>query len=282
MSLATRWAMVGCAMMLISGIVEGQQRLGDVAGAIKIQKTGEGTVIDQQTVRRGGRPPASLGDVHHERLAACVDEAKALRTVLREARTEDLFLQYDWRGRSLEAANQLEIALRSLLISQPRTELMDAWDRALGGASGLEWVVATVRAFIEEDSPQLYMEVLRAIDGHIQQVEAAMAEMRQIGREEAATVSPADVDVNAATDVISRRCSTFGDPGTTGYDSCAEQQRRALSAIQNRFTFTYALDEPTFNRIRNACAEEFPDDLSARDACERRRMDAAARATAPQ
>lgn len=282
MSLSTRRAMVGFAMVLVSGIVEGQQRLGDVAGTIKIQKTGEGTVIDQQTVRRGGRPPAGVGDVHHERLAACVDEATALRTVLREAITQDLFLQYDWRGRSLEAANQLEIALRNLLISQPRSDLMEAWGRAIEGASGLEWVVATVRASFEEDSPQLYMDVVRAIDGHIQAVETAMAEMRRIGREESATAPPADLDVVAATDVISRRCSTFGDPGTTGYDSCAEQQRRALTAIQNRFTFTYALDEPTFNRIRNACAEEFPDDLSARDACERRRMDAAGRAAAAQ
>jgi hypothetical protein len=280
MSSAARSALVGFAVVLAAGVAAAQQRLGDIAGTIRIQRTGEDAVIDQRTVEPGGRPPAGAGDAHHDRLAACVEEAKAFRAVLREAFTEDLFLQYDWRGRSLEAATRLEVALRTLLVSQPRAELMGAWNEAMTGVDGLEWAVATIRASFDEDSPQLYMDVIRSIDGHIGTVETAMAEMRRLGREGQAVAPPADVDVVAADEVIARRCGALGEPGTSGYDSCAEQQRAALAAIQNRFTFSYNLDEPTFNRIRNDCALEFPNDLSARDACERRRMDAAGRAAA--
>ena len=275
-----------CAWLVVAVVVAAvsagaQQRLSDVAGAIKLEKAGDGEVIDDQAVRRGGRPSALPGDLYHDRLASCVEQGRAFRGVLREAVSEDLFLDHGWRERLEEAAVQLEVALRSLLISQPPDDLAELWSTASEGAAGLQQALATTRAALEEDSPQLYSEALRGIDPHLQTIEAAMAGMRRIGRQQGAAAPPGEFDLVVADAVIAARCASYGEPGSSGHDSCVAQQRSALSAIQNRFTFTYNLDEPTFNRIRNECAQEFPGDLSARDACERRRMDAAGRAAAP-
>jgi len=95
--------------------------------------------------------------------------------------------------------------------------------------------------------------------------------VRAVGRSQAASAPPPTIDPIAAAESIRKVCSRFGSDGSPAFKDCVDEQDAAKNALIGRTAPEVGLDTASFNKIRNGCVYEWPDNYVNRNACETRR-----------
>jgi hypothetical protein len=266
-------------MLSIAAPSAAQQKLGDVAGSIKIKRPeGEAVVIDGEDIGQTSSRSAgsSDADLLTEVLADALETARGLSTMLADAPTiSPVVYSGDWQNSLGDFGRRLESVDRELQALPDAGPYEAAYQKAVAGLAevreGFEKVLATVNARRLVTSP-----TKRQISDGADTIDEAMADIRAVGRSQAATAAPPGIDPVAAAASIRKVCSRQGVEGSQTYRECVDIQDAAKNALVARTAPSVGLDTETFNKIRNGCLYEWPDNYYNRDACEVRRSAAKA------
>jgi hypothetical protein len=267
-----------CAV-LVAGPSVAQQKLGDVAGSIKLKKTdGDSVVIDGSDVGRftGGSSTSSTGGGLYAVLTDCLAVARELSTMVAAApRIKPVTYSDGWNSQLASIGERLG-SLGLELQRQPNAgpaeaaylKAVDGFDQVSGGHRDV--VNAT-------NSRQLVSSTeKRAISDGADAIEEAMKEIRSVDRAQEASAPPPPIDPVAAARSIRGVCAKFGADGTPAFNNCVDEQDAAKNALVGRTGPAVGLDTASFNKIRNGCLYEWPYNYVNRNACETRRAAAAA------
>ena len=273
------------AASILSGVMMAtpggaQQKLGDVAGSIKLKKTGEeSVVIDGSDVgRTSGRSASGTAlDQLYDILGDCLDVSRELSSLTVGApRIMPVTYSDEWKTQLDGIGDRLE-SLELELQRQPEAGPAEAaYQRAVAGCDqvsrGDEAALTATNSYRLVTSAEK-----RSIAEGVDTIALAMSEMRTVNRSRAASATPPPIDPIAAANSIRRVCSRSGAEGSAAYSDCVEEQDAAKYALIGRTGPAVGLDTASFNKIRNGCLYEWPDNFVNRNACETRRAAAAAR-----
>ena len=119
-------------------------------------------------------------------------------------------------------------------------------------------------------------QLKRTISDGADAIEKAITEMRSVERSQEATAPPPAIDPIAAANSIRNLCLRQGAEGSPRlYRDCVNDQDAAKNALVGRTPPSVGLDDSAFNKLRNGCLYESPDNYVNRNACEVRRAKAA-------
>jgi hypothetical protein len=271
-----RLALAASIMGAILGASPGtaQQKLGDVAGSIKLKKSGsESVVIDSSDVsQQSARGGSSSGlGLLYDVVADCLDASRSLEKMVDNSpRIRPVRYSEDWKTGLSSIGERLD-ALDLELQRQPDAgaaeaaylEAVDGFDQVLQGYQNV--VAAT------ESRRLLTSAEIRAVRAGADSIEAAMSDLRSVTRSQAASAPPPPIDPIAAAASIRSLCTRYGAEGSKPYADCVEEQDAAKNALIGRTGPAVGVDTSTFNTIRNGCLYEWPDNYVNRNACEVRR-----------
>jgi len=272
-----RWnrvAAVWLSAVAVAAPVVAQQSLGDVAGSIKLNNTGdEGVVIDQRSVGRSRSTSPALSDAEFllETTQECVVSAQALSNLLGETGSGNVFYDDGWRARVEATGEQFDQQRDDLALIDAEDRYAAAYDKADRGATAATVGLGILRAAISADRP-LFSEAKRELADGARVLESAARDMRAAMRTEQAEAPPPLIDPIAADRSIDAVCGKSFAQGSQGFDGCITEQRAAMNAIIGRSAPGVRLDQATFNKICNNCRYEWPDDFVNRNRCERTRI----------
>lgn len=269
------WIVCG---LLTTAPLAAQQKLGDVAGSIKLKKTGDETVvIDGSTAGQTSRRSASTSgsDRLYDVVNDCLGAAQALETIVGDApRISPVSYSDEWRSQLDDVGQRLEALGLELQVQPDAGPYEAAYQKSVEGMDevqrGFDAAIAAVesrRLIALADRKQVSSGVVTLGD--------AMTEMRSIGRSQAVAAPPPPIDPIAASASIRKVCSRSGAEGSRAYQECVSQQEASMNALVGRTAPAVGLDANSFNKIRNGCLYEWPENYFNRDACEIRRAAAA-------
>ena len=264
---------------LMAAPVSAQQKLGDVAGSIKLKKTGsESVVIDGSDVgqTRGRSTLSSSSDQLHDVMDDCLFVARRLLSMVAESpRILPVTYSDDWKTQLDDIGQRLEILAQELQMQPDAGPAEAAYLKAVSGLDqvrqGYDEILTATNTRRLVTSTQR-----RTVSAGVDAIEAAMGEVRSVGRSQAADAPPPPIDPIAAAASIRGVCSRQGAEGSQAYRDCVEEQDAAKNALVGRTGPAVGLDAAAFNKIRNGCLYEWPDNYVNRNACEIRRASAAA------
>ena len=272
-----RWyltALVWLSAVAVAAPVVAQQSLGDVAGSIKLERTGDdAVVIDQKSVRRPRATSSSLsdGEALLEATKDCAAAAQALTDLLGETGSGKVFYDDGWRARIKAAGEQWDQSHETLDGFYEQDRYAAPYDMAQRGANAATVGLGVLRGAISADQP-LFSEAKRELADGTRLLESATRDLSAVMRDEEAKAPPPPIDPIAADRSIDAACRSSFAQGSEGFDSCIAAQKAAMDAIIGRYAPGVRLDQATFNSIRNNCRYEWPDDYVNRNLCERRRI----------
>jgi len=271
--------LVWLSALVIAAPAAAQQSLGDVAGSIKLKRTGDNdVVIDQKSVGRSRSISSSLSDGQAllEATKECAAAARALSDLLGETGSGDVFYDDGWRARVEVAGGQWDQSHRKfeVIYAQDRHEV--PYDTAQRGAIAATSGLGILRGAISVDHPRFGGAKSQIAEG-AELLESAERDLSAMLRREEAESPPPPIDPIAADLSIDLVCRNSGAKGSQEFDSCIAAQQAAKDAIIGRYAPGVRLDQATFNRIRNSCSYEWPDDFVSRNLCERQRIGRATR-----
>ena len=267
------------AVSIVSGLlvavpVPAQQELGDVAGTIKLKKSGEqNVVIDGSDVGQTSRRSSSSSgsDLLYEVLMDCLDVSRALSSMIADApRIKTIRFSDGWRTELAEIGARLESLSLELNMLPDAGPYEAAYLKAMGGfdqvRQGYDAVVTAT-----DNRMLVTSQLKRKVSDGADTIEKAMTEMRAVGRTQAANAPPPAIDPIAAANSIRSVCGRLGAEGSPAYRDCVEDQDAAKNALVGRTPPSVGLDTAAFNKIRNDCLYEWPDNYVSRNSCETRR-----------
>jgi hypothetical protein len=271
------------AASIVSGLlmavpVPAQQKLGDVAGSIKLKKSGEQSVVIDgsdvgQTSKRSGS--SSGTDLLYEVLTDGLDVSRTLSSMVADApRIKPVRYSDGWHSQLDDIGARLESVGLELEMLPDAGPYEAAYLKAVGG---LDQVQQGYDAIVEATNGSRLVastEKTMVSDG-ANTIEEAMTEVRAVGRSQAATAPPTAIDPIAAANSIRNLCLRQGAEGSPAYGDCVEDQDAAKNEMVGRTAPSVGLDTAAFNKIRNGCLYEWPNNYVNRNACETRRAAAA-------
>ena len=261
-------------VLIIAAPVTAQQKLGDVAGSIKIKHPeGESVVIDGSEIGQTSRrnTGSSDADFLYDVLSDCLDVARGLSALLTDAPTiSPIVYSEGWRTQLADVGQRLEAMERELQMMPEAGAYEVAYQK---GVTGMEQVRQGYDAVLTATNTRRFVTspIKQQVSGGGDVIEGAMAEIRAVGRTQAATATPPVIDPIAASASIRKVCSRQGAEGSRAYNDCVDVQEAAKDALMARTGPAVGLDTESFNKIRNGCLYEWPDNYFNRDACEVRR-----------
>ncbi len=272
-----RWnrvAAVWLSVVAVAAPVAAQQSLGDVAGSIKLKKTGgEEVVIDQRSLAtsRSTSPALSDGEILLETTQECAAAAQTLSNLLGETGSGKVFYDDGWRARVEEAGEQMDRSRWDLQGISVQERYAATYDKADRGAAAATVGLGILRAAISADQP-LFSEAKRELADGVRLLESASGEVGAMMRTEDVEGTPPLIDPIAADRSIDALCRKNFAKESQGFDSCVAGQRAAMETIIGRSAPGVRLDQASFNTIRNNCRYEWPGDFVNRNLCERQRI----------
>lgn len=269
---------VVCGLLAAAASVNAEQRLSDIAGSIELQRpAGEQLVMVEPGPERTGMGVPTSGDALIEIADQLLATGRAAADLLEETRTSLAFFDDGWRRRMSSALEDIDAARVEVEFSKPPDRYRDAVALTLEGARQYQIAAGIVRWAMLRDQA-LFSGAFDYLESGDRKVATALVQLRYDARDARWESGSAPPDELTPGQTVSQFCASRHRMGDSGaYDRCVADQRASLEAMRGRFSFTVGLDEASFNSIRNRCRDEWPEDLAARDLCERERMSAASR-----
>lgn len=272
-----KWSRVvsGFACLLIAAApVAAQQSLGDVAGSIKLKRPeGESVVIDQNSVGQNRRTQTGSTDAvqFRDAIEGCLTETRALYDLVMETRDGSSFYRDEWRGRVAEVGLRLDGAREEMGMVSTAGRYEEAYDLAAQGANNAIAGLEILQGAIADDRP-VYSQAGVLSKEAIRLLTEAKTALGVVSREDAAEDDPGLINPIEANQRITALCRKLGADGSSAYESCVAQQRAAVDTMTARSGPGVGLDATAFNKIRNNCRFEWPDNYVSQDRCEQQRI----------
>jgi len=272
-----RAAVLLCSALLVCAAAWSQNRLSDVAGAIKLNPEAivekEGFVDDPNA--------AKLED--QELLAATLDGcstiADKIGALVDEARTIVLYRGNDVSTRLGAATLELDTQIQEIYLlrladvfAQPVTTARDAADACSVANESIRIELARQGVAFT----QAKEEIARCRSG-LDQARAELAAIQKSPDGKAVAATPEAEEIAAAPtddEIIAEICGPEAKNGPDAFDACTSRQYRAVAALGSRTWENEQLDAGVFADLRAICAELHPRDYALKNECEVERMTA--------
>ena len=254
--------------------VSAQERLGDVAGSIKLNRSGgDDVIIASQPSQQSRRSPGSQSDASY--LQQVVEDGLAqsreFMALLDEVRTPGVFTDLDWRSRVSEAILRLDMVQQDLMGAQLSGRYEEAGALAERGMGLAMASSGTVQDGIARNKLGI-KEPVAQMEECEQLLDSASRSIRIVLREEAREADPPPIDPVSAAATIKALCGRNSAEGTQQHANCVSQQDAAYRSALSRNPMSVGLQDADFNAIRNACRSEWSRDFVAQNGCEKGRM----------
>jgi hypothetical protein len=118
----------------------------------------------------------------------------------------------------------------------------------------------------------VFSEARRLSEEAIRTFESAQKAIGVASRADAAEAPAPLINPIEANRVMTAYCGGRFEQGSSGLDTCIEEQRAAVDAMAGRSAPGSGLDASSFNLIRNNCRFEWSDNYVNQDRCERQRI----------
>jgi hypothetical protein len=262
-------AVVVCLLLTVSA--GAQQRLGDVAGSITID---EDVVIDDSGVARAPAEAAATPSSYSEELKAVRAELEevvvGIDGLVAEVVSGGEIFDPEWQRRMLEAAESLELQASVIDAVGGFAGQDRAFELVLAATAELRAASDAMRSTVHSRSP-----TLRAHNQHLRLGRRHLDEaIRTAARAERAAEleqPPPLLQVSDALVAAEALCASRARSGAASGARCLADQREAIRALEQRSWVQLGLDELAFNRLRNSCLTQWPEDFAQRNACEQRK-----------
>lgn len=272
-----RAAVLLCSALMICAAAWSQNKLSDVAGAIKLNPEAivekEGFIDDPNAAKLEDQELLAMT------LDGCSTIADNIGALVDEARATVLYRGSDVSTRLGAATLELDTQIQEIYLlrltdvfAQPVTTARDAAD-ACSAAN------ESIRAELARQGiafTQAKEEIARCRTGLDQaQAELAAIQKSPDGKAVDAT-QEAEKTAAAPTDdeIIAEICGLEVKTGPDAFDACTSRQYRAVAALGSRTWENEHLDAGTFADLRAICADLHPRDYALKNECEVERMTA--------
>ncbi len=273
--------LVGVALMVGATSWSQENRLGEVAGSIKLNPKAivesSGYVDDPRVAKKADE------DLFDGILAGCSAAAEQLDRLVNEARTTVIHPGDEFVTRLDASSVDLDRQVEEIFLlrlapaySEPVETARDA--AVVCGAGSI-----TVRREIELGSvafPQSRQELARCVE-RLNEAQAQFAAVAapagsKGGQPAAADAAPAMPKTPPTDDeIIEAVCRPELSNGPDAFEACQGLQYRSLAALESRSAENEMMVESVFADIRAICGELHPLDFVARNTCEQDKMTAA-------
>ena len=273
--------LVGVALMVGATSWSQENRLGDVAGSIKLNPEAivesSGFVDDPRAAKKADE------DLFDVVLAECSAGAEQLGRLVAEARLTVIYPGDDLLTRLGESSLELERQVDEIFLLRLAPAYSEPIETARDAAVVCAAGSITVRREIELGSVAFTksgQEVSRCRQrlGEAQAQFAAVAAPAgsKGGRPAAANAAPAIPKTPPTDDeIIEAVCRPELSNGPDAFEACQGLQYRSLAALESRSAENEMMVEAVFADIRAICGELHPLDFVARNTCEQDKMTAA-------
>lgn len=272
-----RFAFVVGALLLVAGTTWSQNRLGEVAGSIKLNPEAivekGGFVEDRQAAQKEDH------ELFETALTGCSEAAEALGNLIAEARGTVLYMGDDGLTNRL-AATALDLDAR--LAEFDLIRLSDVFEESAETARDAVVLCRAGTEGVREELARRGVAFTRA-KGEIahcrQELHRAEVQLAAVGKtpEEVATMA-SDVAAPAAflgdEAIVAAVCEPLRGQGQAAVDACEGRQYRALAALESRTPENELLAAAVFDGIREICIDLSPTNFDLRNICEIERMTA--------
>jgi hypothetical protein len=265
------------AVLLAAGTGWSQNRLGEVAGSIKLDPKGivkkDGFVEDRQAAQKEDR------EIFATALSAGSATADALVDLIEEARGAALYHGDEGITDRL-AVTALELDTRLAEFDPMR--LSGVFDRPMETARGaVVFCTAATNGVREELARRgvaftLAREQIARCSQELHRAENQLAAVGNAPAASAAMVADADAPTASLTDeeIVVAACESVDGQDREAVDACEGRQYRALAALESRTPENELLAAAVFEGIREICMESNPVNFEERNTCEIERMTA--------
>jgi hypothetical protein len=268
-------AVLAVVVILIPSIGWTQTKLGDVAGAIKLDPEAivvqSGWVDDPRTAARIDQ--RLFGEV----LATCSATADTLGALVDEARATVLYPDGDVPARLSATSLDLDTQLQELHLLRLSPAFADALAAALAAAETCSDATAQVREELARRGVA-FADARASVARCRQQLDDAETRAAAVGGPAGAAPAPIGNEPPAEPtddDIVAARCAAEGERGREAYEACTGAQYRGIANLTSRTAANEHLEPTIFDGIRELCAGLHSGDFAEQDRCEIERMTAA-------
>jgi hypothetical protein len=272
-----RIAVLLCSFLLVCSAGSSQNRLGDVAGAIKLNPE---AIVEQ----KGFVEDPNAGKMEDQELLAATLEASSIiadsvGALVDEARATVLYEESDVPRRLRAAALDLDTEIQEIyllrlndLFARPLATARDAADACAAADESIRGELAH-KGIAFTQAKEAIARCRKGLD----QAEAELSAILESpdGKAVLAT-SETDGPAAAPTDdeIIAEICQPEGADANDVFDACSNRQYQAVAALDSRTWENEQLDAGVFADIRAICLELNPRDFALRNECEVEKMTA--------
>lgn len=261
-------------VLLAAGTGWSQDRLGEVAGSIKLNPEAivekEGFIENRQAAEKEDH------ELFATALTECSASADALGDLIEEARGTIIYLEDNGLTNRLSAT---ALDLDTRLAEFDLMRLSDGFNGSVGTARGAVVFCKAGTDGVREELARRGVAFTRAraeISSCRQELDRAEAQLAAVG------ATPEDAVVDTATPSASNTddanvaavCESQRGNGQEAVDACEERQYQALAALESRTSENELLAAAVFDGIREICIELNPSNFDERNLCEVERMTA--------
>lgn len=272
-----RFAILVGAVLLAAGTGWSQNRLGEVAGSIKLNP--EAIVEKNGYVENREDAQKEDHELFATALSGCTAAADSIGSLIEQAREATLYLGDDGITNRL-AATALD--LDSQVAEFELLRLDAAFNESVGTARGAVVFCKAATDGVREELARrgvaftLARQQIALCSQELHRAEAQLAVVGTTPEERAAMVADDVAPAAPLTDeaIVAAVCDSVRGQGQEAVDDCEGRQYRALAALETRTPENEQLSPTVFDGIRQICVELNPSNFAERNVCETERMTA--------
>lgn len=273
--------LLGVALMVSVAGWSQDERLGDVAGSIKLNPNAivetSGTVDDPRAAAKADE------ELFNAVLADCMAAADQLGRLVAEARSTVVYPGDEFLTRLEESTRGLDRQVEEIYLIRLGKAFFEPVEMAREAAGLCVEAGVVVRRDIESGSVSFAQssEGVATCREHLAEAEARFAAVAgstgaEGGREAAASAAARERATPPTEDeIVDALCEPARAAGVEAFEACQGVQYRAIAALASRSAENEMLAAAVFSDIRQMCIGLHPKDFAARNGCEMEEMTAA-------
>lgn len=272
--------LVSMALLVCTMTWPQENRLGDVAGSIKLNS--EAIVVKGGTVEDPRAAKKFDEDLFNTVLADSAASADQLGQLVDEARATVIYSGDDLLTRLEESSRELERQIQGIYLLRLEDAYSDPVETARAAADVCASAGASVREEIGRGGVAFThaKETVTRCRESLTEAQVQFATVANPAGAKPASPAAASTAVSEpatpSTDdeIVDARCEPERSNGLEAFEACQGGQYLALAALTSRNFENEMLVESVFSDIRQICAELHPKDFVGRNDCELDKMTA--------
>ena len=199
-------------------------------------------------------------------------QIRPLIGLLEAARKGGLFTDPEWRAQIDEAGMRIEMVQQDLRSAWEPGRYDAAYELAERAMALAAMSATTVQEGIARNKLSITVPLEQLNEG-VGLLQDALPLIRLNIRQKRSVAAPPPLDSTAAIATARDLCDRKFAAKSEKWTKCIDEQNASVRSINLRDHLVAGIEETDFNKIRNECRFEWPDDFVLQDRCEAQRVE---------